>query len=73
MITVDLLFLCPSCSDHLLSGGHEVELKCVSLFKSSSDFNDYVVINKLNAIIGIHAFRAGQLLQGEYCWCLGTE
>eukprot|EP00112_Aurelia_sp_Birch-Aquarium-sp1_P024729 Seg796.2 transcript_id=Seg796.2/GoldUCD/mRNA.D3Y31 product="Glycosyltransferase 1 domain-containing protein 1" protein_id=Seg796.2/GoldUCD/D3Y31 len=47
---------------HLISDGNEVQLKCESSFKDSGEFDNFVHLENINIIFGIHAYRAGRLL-----------
>ena len=57
----------------MLSDGHDVQIKCVSTFENSAEFNAYASCNKLDVIIGIHAFRAGQLIYGKFSLILSSN
>eukprot|EP01095_Lingulamoeba_sp_RSL-Kostka_P003941 TRINITY_DN15059_c0_g1_i1.p1 TRINITY_DN15059_c0_g1~~TRINITY_DN15059_c0_g1_i1.p1 ORF type:complete len:372 (-),score=74.52 TRINITY_DN15059_c0_g1_i1:89-1204(-) len=49
--------------DYIISiGNNKVVLRCVYSFKNTTDFCTFLDVEKFNLIIGIHAFRSGELL-----------
>lgn len=49
--------------DHLVSNGCNATLKCATATKNATELKEYLCRHDIGAVFGIHAYRAGRLLQ----------